>query len=126
MTDTERIKRLAEWMGWKFVLLGDGEPRIVDPNPNLPYGYIPWNPLERIRDAWMLVEKAEQHPDEILFKMIRMGTERSKLHWYAEFRVCGNVNNPNPEYKQGEYFWAGEDTPSRAIVSAIERLMEWK
>lgn len=45
-------------------------------------------PAYNIGAAWEVVEKLEQHSDEILFKITRLGTTMEKLQWMAEFREC--------------------------------------
>ena len=99
MNDTDRIKRLAEWMGISY-----------------DEGYHWWNPLERIQDAWMLVEKAR----ELSYRF------RTSLGWtwgiQGEWQA-GFDKRINDETNQ---WWGYGVTAPLAICAAIEKVMEAK
>ena len=50
----------------------------------------PWLPYYStdMSDAWMVMEKMESHPDEILLSLSRHGTTHENLVWGATFREC--------------------------------------
>src|SRR5574343_105846 len=52
MENTDRIKRLAEWMGWYGVSYGKWVNALNDVVADFT-----WNPLNRIQDAMMMVDK---------------------------------------------------------------------
>lgn len=64
----DKIKALATWMGWtvkKYRLPLEGT-RIWIFRDDEPWIHLDnWNPLENIQDAWMLVEKIQEHPKNI-------------------------------------------------------------
>jgi len=116
MTDIERIKKLAEWAEL------DGE--WYGPIFCIEDGLRHWNPLERIQDAWMLVEKARVHPDGLWLSLIYKGTPPK---WCAEFRVTSFEAISRGALKNNDgHFYAEAPTAPLAICAAIEKLMEAK
>jgi len=113
MTEQERIKRLAEWVGWKWPTLipnfnGDGSvEHLPDGQPAYIECYKDWNPLLNIQDAWMLVEKALN--DKWDFHL----ESTPDREWWALFLQEGSND-----------FCGDGSTPSLAIVQAIETLIE--
>ena len=111
MTDQERIKRLAEWMGfgpplWNKYLVHreTGEPFSFQ-NVGQP-GYIDfyrdWNPLTRIQDAWMLLSKCDWY---------QLHKRRDGMITCLVGRNCMN--------------YAATDSPeTAAICEAILKMME--
>jgi hypothetical protein len=57
-----------------------------------PHDLVPWHYSTDIDAAWQVVEKMEQHPDEILFSCSRKGWR--ELEWEVRFRKCrGNQHD---------------------------------
>lgn len=102
--DTERIGKLAEWHGKSLKFLGANGIWLQYEDG---YDY-PWNPLERIQDAWMLVEKARmEYKFYLVDGMFGDG-------WQCAF-YQGSVSSAI----------TGQTAPL-AICAAIEKLMEEK
>lgn len=68
--------------------------------------------------AWVIIPALEFHPDEILFKLVRKGSDRNSLKWGAEFRKCRDNQ---------QYYYAQADTAPLAICrAALLAVMEVK
>jgi hypothetical protein len=111
MTDTDRIKRLAEWMGKRATrpFSQEGDIYLVEEIKDGEV-YTLWDPT-RIQDAWMLVEQLV-----------------NKAFGIALLRYS-NLTNKNPTWtcdinKLGFILVVHADTAPKAICQAIEKLME--
>ncbi len=108
MTDAERIKRLAEFMRWEWI-----DPlHIKDENGEFIFDGTQWNPLTRIQDAWMLVEKL-----------------------VADNQFFNLQGNPNPNSSNKYEVWIYTEekcvqseavTASEAICQTVFKLIEEK
>ncbi len=102
---------------WKQLESKAGYDRWETPEGDIHCTYAPhsfslglylWS--QTIEYAMMVVEKLEQHPNEILFKLVRKGDR--ELHWAATFREC---------LGRQRYFYAQADTAPLAIcLAALE------
>lgn len=69
----------------------------------------------QIADAWLVVEKLEEHEDTILFGITRKSEVASDLQWFARFRkVLGNHHD----------YVARADTAPLAICLAALKAVE--
>jgi len=88
MTDTEKIERLAKWMGWHKSKGSEwfwAEPEVVRGALSFPDRYVhdsSWNPLTNIADAWMLVEKIMKHDSHALWDGLAGQTAQNDLGWF--------------------------------------------
>ena len=114
MTDQERIKRLAEWMGWHVEQWADGEWICSSAGKITEVHH--WNPLKKIGDAWMLVEKARK--DSWWLSLAQYPSKAGP--WRASFSFGGMAVSHEPRFR------SEEPTAPLAICRAVERLMEGK
>ena len=113
----ERIKRLAEWMGWKAYDLHEGRAWTtkqmwwVDSDGYYIEPVKGWNPLTRIQDAWMLLQAVRS---KVIF---------SKRQQFFEL-LTSEISNEYP------YSIAWPDAlmflEPKHICAAVEKLMEVK
>ena len=104
MTDTDRIKRLAEWMGWTWCPAGSAFWN----DKSLKYER-DWNPLTRDQDALMLADRAIEEEWEFRLESNRAAGQSP---WHAFF------------WQRRKHLHGEGKTRSAAIVAAIEQLME--
>lgn len=106
MTEQERITRLAEWMGWELQPPDIDSPQGWWKNSPNELDVEEWNPVSRIHDAWMLIEKARR-----MLYQIHIG-------WsiYGEWKVIfsSGIKDAN----------GYSDKASEAIVNAVEKIIE--
>ena len=122
----ERIKRLAEWLGWKwpnFVILNGEVKHLPEGIPAYYEFYHNWDPITQIQDAWMLVEKAREldYWFSVVYKTKDIISEGGFGHesppfWEARFRCIRGAVRPDGI--------AEAPTAPEAICAAIEKLME--
>lgn len=106
MTDQERIKRLAKWMGWHIEQWSDSNWFCSSAGKITEVQH--WNPLDRIQDAWMLVEKITSLPKTSIEAEKALNTKF--MFWWQESNL-----------------WAcSAKEAAQAICIAIEKLIEAK
>ncbi|MBF0102057.1 MAG: hypothetical protein HQK77_14235 [Desulfobacterales bacterium] len=117
MTDTERIRKLAEWMGWQvrivhscFNPLFKGNLCICDGTRILML-FKDWNPYTRIQDAWTLLRRANE-----IFAYLEV--ELMNFQFRLEMELEKMVVD--------RWWQASEQEMCMAICAAIEKLMELK
>ena len=105
MTDQDRIKRLAHWMGWHIEEWNTELWIFTDVSSELSY----WNPLVNIQDAWMLIEKLkEKWADLDLYYAFE---DQPGDGWYFGIGMKNIYVGPY-------------DTAPLAICAATEKIME--
>ena len=74
-------------------------------------GYTRFRPSSQIADAWDVIKKLEEHPDEILASITRQGFTKGDLVWQARFRKCGG--------NQHDYIAQAKDAPLAICLAAL-------